>query len=95
MTRAELLLWPKANRWGKVRRERLMNHIGLCTTLHPDESTCQIRSDIMTESRFAGKPIATSDAWVAAAARQWDLPLVTTDYRDFEHLSGMKLVRVS
>lgn len=95
MTRGELLLWPQVNMWGAVRKRDLTRHLGLCTTLMPDESTCQIWSDIMTESRFAGKPIATGDAWIAAPARQWAVPLVTTDYRDFDHLGGIKLVRVS
>jgi predicted nucleic acid-binding protein len=33
MTRAELLMWPRANRWGSRRREELIRHIDLCTTL--------------------------------------------------------------
>ena len=95
MTRGELLLWPRVNRWGSRRREELVSHIDLCTTLLPEEETCALWADIMVESRVAGRPITTADAWVAAAARQWDLALVTADYRDFEHLSGLTLIPVS
>src|SRR5882724_2232893 len=86
ITRGELLLWPRVNQWGSKRRDNLRSHIDLCTTLFPDEDTCVGWADIIAESRHAGRPITVADAWVAAAARQWDLALVTADYRDFEHL---------
>lgn len=95
MTRGELLLWPRVNHWGSKRRVNLAKHIDLCTTLFPDESACAIWADIMAESLVAGRPITAADAWIATAARQWDLPLVTADYRDFEHLDGLALVPVA
>jgi predicted nucleic acid-binding protein len=49
----------------------------------------------MAESRAAGQPITAADAWIAAAARQWQLALVDTDYRDFEHLAQLNLIPVS
>ena len=49
----------------------------------------------MAESRMAGRPVTAPDAWVAAAARQWDLALVTADFRDFEHLDGLTLIPIS
>jgi tRNA(fMet)-specific endonuclease VapC len=94
MTRGELLLWPRANQWGSTRREELTHHIDLCTTLLPDEDTCLVWADIMAESRVGGRPVTAADAWVAAAARQWDLALVTADYRDFEHIDRLKLIPV-
>jgi predicted nucleic acid-binding protein len=50
MTRGELSLWPKLNRWGPERQGKLMSHTGLCTTLLPDETTCVAWADIMTEN---------------------------------------------
>ena len=94
MSRGELLFWPTVNQWGAVRRTELGMHISLCTTLFPDESTCVIWADVMAESRAVGRPMTPSDAWVAAAARQWDLPLVTADFRDFEHLDELTLIPV-
>lgn len=92
---AELLLWPRMNQWGAKRRDKLSRHIGLCTRLLADETTCDLWADIVAESQAAGRPVTPSDAWVAAAARQWDLALVTTDYRDFEHLDDLTLIPVS
>ena len=59
------------------------------------EDTCVFWADIMTDSRSAGRPLTAADAWVAAAALKWDLPLVTADYHDFEHLDGLTLIPVS
>lgn len=92
MTRGELLLWPSLNRWGPLRRKELSLHIDLCTTLFPDEDTCAPWADIMAESRASGRPITSADAWAAASAIQWDPPLVTADYRDFEHLKRVTLI---
>jgi predicted nucleic acid-binding protein len=38
--------------------------------------------------------MTTGDAWIAATAIRWDLPLVTADYRDFEHVRALTLVPV-
>ena len=55
MTRSELLLWPRANRWGTRRQEQLAEHIGLFTTLLPDEKTCEWWAEVMDESRKVGR----------------------------------------
>ena len=89
MTGAELMMWPRVNRWGSRRREELIHHIDLCTTLLPDEDTCVFWADIMAES------LTAADAWVAATALQFDLVVVTADYHDFEHLDGLTLIPVS
>lgn len=94
MTRGELLLWPKANRWGGERRANLDRHIAQFTALFPDEETCALWADVMAESRRAGRPMATADAWIAATAKQWELGLVTANHRDFDHLVGLKLIPI-
>jgi predicted nucleic acid-binding protein len=95
MTRAELLLWPRQNRWGPRRTEEFVTHVELCTTLFPDEPTRGHWVAIVSEGRWAGRPMTTADAWIAATAIQWDLPLVTADYGDFEHINGLTLVPVT
>ena len=81
MSRGELLLWPRLNQWGPARRRQLELHIAMW-------------AEIMAESREMGRPITAADAWIAAAARQWDLPLVTADFRDFEHIDRLTLVPI-
>jgi tRNA(fMet)-specific endonuclease VapC len=92
MTLAELSVWPIRNNWGEERRALLKNFIALYTPLFPDETTCQHWADISAESLDAGRPMGTADIWIAACARQWGMALVTGNYKDFEHISGMTLV---
>jgi predicted nucleic acid-binding protein len=92
MTLAELSVWPIRNNWGGERRALLKNFIALYTPLFPDETTCWQWADISAESLDAGRPMGTADIWVAACARQWGIALVTGNYKDFEHISGITLI---
>ena len=92
MTLAELSLWPVRNNWGAERRALLTNFVPLYTTLFPEEATCRHWAEISAESLQAGRPMGTADVWIAACARQWGMALVTGNYRDFEHISGVTLL---
>lgn len=94
MTRAELLLWPATNNWGEQRRSTLAQHLALYTTLYPDEHTCDIWVEVVDRCRRAGQPIQTADAWIASTARQWQLPLVTTDVRDYQAIDDLEVVPI-
>jgi predicted nucleic acid-binding protein len=95
MTRAELMLWPAANNWGESRRTALAQHIALYTTLYPDERTCAIWAEVVDHCRRAGQPIQTADAWIASTARQWRVPLVTADFRDYAAIGDLDVVPIS
>jgi len=94
MTRAELMLWPAANNWGASCRTALDEHTALYLTLYPDDRTCAIWVAVVDQCRRAGQPIHTADAWIAASARQWDCPLVTTDFRDYEAIDDLAVVPI-
>jgi tRNA(fMet)-specific endonuclease VapC len=94
MTRAELLLWPAANNWGESRRSILAEHLALYTTLYPDERTCEFWVRVVDRCRRAGQPIQTADAWIAATAQRWQIPLVTTDFRDYEGIDDLEVVPI-
>jgi predicted nucleic acid-binding protein len=94
MTRAELLLWPVANNWGAVRRSTLDQHLALYLTLYPDERTCAVWSEVVDQSRRAGRSVQTADAWIAAEALQWSCPLVTTDFKDYAAIDELEIVAI-
>jgi len=94
MTRAELLLWPAANNWGTSRRTALEQHTALYLTLYPDEHTCAIWSNVVDECRRSGRRIQTADAWIASAALQWNCPIVTTDFLDYEPIEDLSVVPI-
>ena len=73
-----------------MERERLLlRHMELCLTLYPDEGTCLHWREITAHGKSVGPGISTSDAWIAATAKQWNLPLVTEDASDFNHVKGL------
>ncbi len=47
--------------------------------LLPDEGTAEHYGDLKAELARIGKPIPDNDLWIAATARQYDLPLATRD----------------
>ncbi|HEY7391544.1 MAG TPA: hypothetical protein VH640_23715 [Bryobacteraceae bacterium] len=49
---------------------------------------------IVDACRRAGQCIQTADAWIAAAARQWHCPLVTTDFRDYAAVEELEIVAI-
>jgi predicted nucleic acid-binding protein len=64
------------------------------TTLYPDERTCEIWVEVVDGRRLAGQQIRTADAWIASTAKQWRLPLVTTDFRDYEPVDDREIVPI-
>ena len=61
------------------------------TLLSHDLETARRYGQVQHALRLKGKPIPQNDAWIAAIALQFDLPLVTRD-RHFEHVDGLKIV---
>jgi tRNA(fMet)-specific endonuclease VapC len=47
--------------------------------LLPDEGTAESYGLFKAALARIGKPIPDNDLWIAAVARQWDLPVATRD----------------
>lgn len=92
MTLAELERWTLAANWGSRRRAHLMQYLKRYT-IHPSSSLlCRKWAVVIDGARRAGRPIATSDAWVAATALLLDIPLLTHNATDFNANADLKLV---
>jgi predicted nucleic acid-binding protein len=63
----------------------------LCNLLNLTDATVRHYADIWNELRIAGIPIPTNDIWIAASAREHQLPVLTRD-RHFEKIKGLKVV---
>ena len=57
--------------------------------LFPDQETTEIYGQVKGELAQLGKPIPDNDLWIAAMARQYDLPLATRDAH-FTHVPRLK-----
>jgi len=62
-----------------------------CIVLLPDETTAELSAQIKAELAAKGKSIPENDVWIAAIARQEDLPLATRD-RHFSFVSGLTIL---
>jgi predicted nucleic acid-binding protein len=64
----------------RKRYERwLAELIAACRVLTVDESTARRYAEIRDELKDRGRPIPSNDLWIAALARQHDLPLLSRD----------------
>lgn len=96
MTWAELQRWPLERNWGARRRDEFFNSIeegyGI---IYADDKLCQIWAQIMSSSRKKGRPIDSADAWVAAVAIMFDIPLVTHNKKHFENIDNLRVISES
>ena len=89
MTLAELLLWPRVNRWGRDRWERLYRHLESYGVRDSDEILCERWAAVMAQTQAKGRPIEESDAWIAATALDLEVPLVTNNPDDYAAVDGL------
>jgi len=47
------------------------------------------------DARKKGRPIQTADAWIAASAIHYQVPLITNNASDYTIISGLQLLTVS
>jgi tRNA(fMet)-specific endonuclease VapC len=62
-----------------------------CILILPDEATAELYGEIKAELSSAGKTIPENDVWIAAAAREHDLPVATRD-QHFSFVSGLNIL---
>ncbi len=76
------------NRWS-TRRDRFVENYLI---IYPDGEICSRWASVVDEFRRAGNPIGVADAWVAAVALEFDIPLVTHNRRHFEMISRLNII---
>ncbi len=67
----------------------LIDSLDIYEVLESNPSVCRFWGRIVAE-RYR-QPISLQDAWIAATALAYDIPLVTHDARDFEGIDGLVL----
>ncbi len=92
MTVAELFQWAAMRNWGEARIARLEQYLDHYTILPVDIETCRCWANIRAIRSAAGLPISPQDAWIAATALRYRLPLVTHNPDDFQQIPGMTII---
>ncbi|HEV8638331.1 MAG TPA: PIN domain-containing protein [Chloroflexota bacterium] len=94
-TVAELDRWMLARVWGEPRRAALEAYLVDFVTAYADRNMCRLWAQVMDNARRQGRPIAVGDAWVAATALLFGLPLVTHNHRHYAGVDGLVVVSES
>jgi predicted nucleic acid-binding protein len=92
MTVAELAQWALIRNWGTRRKEQLEAHLLRYTLVPFDRALCQTWAEARYQAHCSGRKIETADAWVAATALLYNVPLVTHNRSHFDWLSGLTLI---
>jgi tRNA(fMet)-specific endonuclease VapC len=92
MTRAELEVWALERNWGQPRREAMRLHLKQFLLVPFNEQLCVKWAEATDGARRRGRSINSADAWIAAVALQYDVPLVTNNKSDYLGVSNLILV---
>lgn len=95
MTVAELERWALLHGWGAARRAQLAQFLHPFTTVHSNEDLCRWWAAAMTSAQLAGRRIEVADAWHAAVALLYGVPLVTHNPADYMGVSGLTVITES
>jgi predicted nucleic acid-binding protein len=89
---AEIKYGMEIKSWGSARRNLMHRFLARFTPLLPDAETAVLWSRIKCICEKKGRPITFADAWVAAAAMQLNVPLVTHNASDYAAVDALTIL---
>lgn len=96
-TVAELFKWTIVRNWQQPRIDELEAAMRRCIIVPYDRDIAWTWARLTGECHKQGRPISAGDAWIAAAAIRYGIPLLTNNRRHYEAASaycGLTLVDV-
>jgi len=95
ITLAEIEYGMEAKNWGTPRRELMRRFLSRFTPLLPDIDTAGQWARIKNGCEKKGRSISFPDAWIAAAALQLNIPLVTHNASHYAAVDGLTILTVA
>lgn len=92
MTVAELDYWAVAQNWGQQRRNKLAEFLREFTVIDSSRLLCLKWAEVRVLSRRQGRMIQPSDAWIAATALLYEVPLLTHNASDFAWIDALTVI---
>jgi predicted nucleic acid-binding protein len=89
ITLAEIEYGMEVKTWGANRRDLMHRFLGRFTPLLPDAEAARLWARIKSAREKTGRPITFADAWIAAAALQLNVALVTHNTRDYSGIQNL------
>ena len=91
MTVAELYTWAFHRKWGDRQFARLAEHLTSYVICPSDRYLCLLWAHVSSTSHNRGTPISCADAWIAATALNYSVPLLTNNTKHFQNIPNLKL----
>lgn len=92
MTAAEMHFWALSSNWGARRRAELEKYLRRYSIQHSTPQLCELWAAVKSGGKHSGKNIDDSDAWIAATALYFNIPLVTHNRADFQFVGGLQII---
>jgi predicted nucleic acid-binding protein len=92
MTLAELERWALQYRWSAQRLHWLHLYLRRFTIVPSSPDLCRKWAEVMVGAQAAGRRIECADAWIAATAVLYGVPLATHNRRDYLGVPDLQLI---
>lgn len=92
MTIAELERWANIRNWGPRKRTELEAFLQPFTVIESDRALCHQWAAIQDQVERSGSHIDCADAWIAATALLYRVPLVSHNRNHFSRVPGLQLI---
>jgi tRNA(fMet)-specific endonuclease VapC len=92
MTLAALERWSLERSWGASRRAELTAYLRQYAVLPASRELCVRWAQVSFEARRKGRPIQTADAWIAANALHYQVPLITNNASDYTAIDNLQIL---
>ena len=92
MTLAELERWSLERDWGPKRKLELAEHVAHYAVLPVSRELCVKWAEVEVAAKRRGRPIQTADAWIAASALYYQVPLITNNRSDYSLIAGLTVL---
>jgi len=92
VTIGELYLGAEKDNWGEKRKNELEEKLKNYVVLPYDKIVAEFYAKAVIGVRAKGFEISFPDAWIAATALAFQLPLVTHNRKHFKNVPGLKVI---
>lgn len=89
---AELDLWADLRGWGRQRQDALAKFLRPYTVIESDRELCRGWARLRAEAQSQGRKIETADAWIAATALLYQVPLVMHNRTHFDWITRLTVI---
>jgi predicted nucleic acid-binding protein len=77
---------------GFVRKAHFATYLTKYTVLPVSREICVQWAKVTFGARQLGRPIQTADAWIAASALHYQVPLITNNGSDYAMIDGLSVL---